>query len=213
MEANLQRQTGTSTLIPSTVLREQPKPELLKLIANHLDKIAKLFQIPNWDSINGMLLAEWIVETYQTEQVETLLRCLNKPRRMEDKTWRLTPDVITDWMSQQIELEAEKREKEIHNAKQAEGLDIEVSDERIQEWLDTIKNAPGFKPPAPLTPEDILKEGQLRPEKEKKWPVTTREELVNHIVHLEWIKANFDPITGKPLETFVSEDEWIKMQG
>ena len=40
------------------------------------------------------------------------------------------------------------------------------------------------------------------------YPITSPEEAYLKQRHLDWIKANFDARTGKPLPTWVPEDKW-----
>ncbi len=181
------------TLKPSTVLREQPQAEVAIEIARLLKRLAKLYQVPNWDSDSEILLTEWIMDTYQTEQIETVIKCLTKPPiavKTEGKTWRLTPDVINSWMEREVEREIIEREKQIHNTKVEEREVGEGwTDERLAEWKKVIKNAPGFKPlPKPERPKD--------------------EYSTFRILRTEWAKETYNE-DGTPKEGALSFDEWI----
>jgi len=103
----------STTLLPDVILREQSnKEETLGLIARSLEKISMLWQIPNWTPGNSVLLAEWIFDNYGFEPLELILNCLAKPPIDQDKIYRLTPDVVSKWMSQALEKQAAEREKE-----------------------------------------------------------------------------------------------------
>jgi len=111
--------TISSGVNTALILNEQPdKAEAVQRISMLLDKIAKLWQIPNWTVENSVLLAGWTFETYRFEPLEVVLRCLNNPPARNEKTWRLTPEVIQEWMSVVLDEEAVKRERE-HNKTKA----------------------------------------------------------------------------------------------
>ena len=197
------------------MLRELPtevKASTQSAICDLLNRVAKLYQIPNWDELNAVLLSDWILETYPTATFETIQRALLKPRTV-GKTWRLTPDVITEWMGFEIEQETIKREKEIHNAKQAEEQTGEGwTDQRFEEVLKAIDAAPGFKRGPSLSPQQIRDEGQEQPKQRATiYPYTTREEHIARAMKLAWISENYDPRTGEKLPNWMSEDEWIRL--
>lgn len=100
------------------ILNEQPdKGAAIELIANLLANIATLWQIPNWTANNSVLLAEWVFQTYKYEPLETIFKCLQNPRVGDDKIYRLTPDVVTKWMSDTLDEAAATREAELKKYK------------------------------------------------------------------------------------------------
>lgn len=99
----------------SKIIREQPdKTETNKFIARLLQRLGKLYQIPNWSEENAVMLAQWIVDSYPYESLDSIQECLYTPPKTGQKNWRLTPDTIQEWMALQLEKEAIKREKQ-HN--------------------------------------------------------------------------------------------------
>lgn len=210
-----QTNSVTSLSASGLVLRELPaeaKVDAQTAICNMLKHLAKLYQIPNWDALNEVLLSDWILETYPTETMETITKALTKPRTV-GKTWRLTPDVITEWMSFEIEQETAKREKELHNAKHTEeSLADGWTDERFEQILDAIDKAPGFKRGPALNPQDVRDEGQKKPkERGVIYPYTTREEHVARAMRLAWMVECYDPRTGDKLPNWIDFDEWIRL--
>lgn len=152
--------TKSSGVSTELVLRAQPdKGEAVGLIAKLLQKIAMLWQIPNFTPQNSVLLAEWIFDNYQCEPLEVIVQCLQNPpiELLEEKTWRLTPDVITIWMKPFLEKQAAELEKNNQELKQefkdklpeinyesfkkrlAEGKAL--NDNKPQHW----KDDPGYK--------------------------------------------------------------------
>lgn len=101
------------------VIREQPdKQATVGQIAKMLNQLAKLYQVPNFDGENAILLANWIVNEYQYEPLNVVLDCLIKPPSTGEKNWRLTPDTIESWLSIKLEEQAIQREKEYQKEKQ-----------------------------------------------------------------------------------------------
>ncbi len=192
------------------MLREQPKDEVAIHIAGLLKRLAKLYQVPNWDSDSEILLTEWILEMYPTESIETVIKCLTNPPiavKTEGKTWRLTPDVINSWMEREIERETIKREKQIHNDKKEEE---NWSEEGIAKFKELVEKAPAYSRGPAMSQQEIEEEGQEQPKKPK-YVSTTKEHLVRAEMHRRWAVANHDLETGKRLSTWISEDEWLRM--
>ena len=120
------------------VLREQPdKIATIEQIANMLHQLAKLYQIPNWDGENAVLLAKWIIGKYSCEPLEVVLDCLVSPPTTEDKNWRLTPDTIQSWFTIRLDENAQKREREYQIEKERlKSLETQVPE---RNWPDFDK--------------------------------------------------------------------------
>lgn len=88
-----------------------------------------------------------------------------------------------------------------------DALTGEARDQRIKEFLEAISKAE-----VNLTDKvDVYKtvREQWRPKDGEEIYKTLDDDLVfKHQRHVEWVKANFDPRTGKPLATWVPEDKW-----
>ncbi len=103
----------------SVILREQENKEAaISDIAKMLHRLAKLYQIPNWDGENAVLLAKWIIANYEYEPLDVVLDCLITPPLTSDKNWRLTPDTIQSWFTIRLNENAIKREKEYFKEKE-----------------------------------------------------------------------------------------------
>ncbi len=115
--------TELTKLSISKIIREQPdKTETNKFIARLLQRLGKLYQIPNWSEENAVMLAQWIVDSYPFESLDSIQECLYTPPKTGQKNWRLTPDTIQEWMALQLEKEAIKREKEHNKVKLGESM-------------------------------------------------------------------------------------------
>jgi len=106
-------QNKLTTLSTSVILKEQTdKVEVIKVFAALLERIAMLWQIPNWSAHNSVILAEWIFDHYKYEPLDLIMNVLKDPKPAEDKIFRLTPDVIQNWMASALEDQAVRLEKE-----------------------------------------------------------------------------------------------------
>lgn len=59
---------------------------------------------------------------------------------------------------------------------------------------------------------DRLEGKEMRPKSHAAKYQTDEQKALEKELHLEWIRANYDPITGKPLEGWASEEEYQKLQ-
>lgn len=122
------------------IIREQEPKEMKKLIAMLLQRLAKLYQIPNWTEENAILLTEWIHINYQYEEIDCIVNILTNPPNTGNKNWRLTPDTVQEWMSVELDKQAEKREKDWQNLKQKELAPPESTDKPIN-WEEVFKGS------------------------------------------------------------------------
>lgn len=100
------------------VLAEQDKGQAIKLISYLLQRLSKLYQLPNWTEENAVFLAEWIFDNYKFDSLDDVITCLKNPPSTGSKQWRLTPDTIQEWMQIILERRAEKREAEVKKLKE-----------------------------------------------------------------------------------------------
>lgn len=155
-----QQQTGLTILSKDVILKEQDPKEVIKHIAVLLNRLGKLYLIPGFTEENAVILAEWVYDNYQYEELKIVTRCLNNPPTTHDEqgrvenNWRLTPDRIQKWM--QIELEKLALDRENENKKLKEsfkeplpGIDYESYKQRINQGLalQDEKKKTGFEDP------------------------------------------------------------------
>lgn len=121
LSADQTQLTKSSTLNTGVILKEQQDTrEAIKYIANLLDRIAVLYQIPNWTAMNAVVLAEWTFDNYKWDSLETIELALKNPTPDEEKTYRLTPDSVSRWIREYQERSADQREQDHHKMKLAE---------------------------------------------------------------------------------------------
>lgn len=118
----------------SVILKEQDKLEIIKRVANILNRLGKLYMVPGWSDENAVILAEWVYDNYSYETLSAVESCLQNPPQTLDEhgrvenNWRLTPDRIQKWMSVQLEKEAIAREKEHAKYKELYKEELSVID-------------------------------------------------------------------------------------
>jgi hypothetical protein len=101
-------------------LKEHDNKETKKMIALLIQRLSKLYQIPNWTEENAIMLTEWIFENYKYETMDVISKVLTNPPNTGKQNWRLTPDTIQEWMSIELEKQAEQREKDWEKEKKKE---------------------------------------------------------------------------------------------
>lgn len=182
------------------ILAEQPdKKEVIKTIAKLLQRLSKLYQLPNWSEENAVILAEWVFDTYRYDSMDDLIECLSKPPQTYDEhgniesNWRLTPDRIQKWMSVQLEKTAIKRE----NHRQPSALEM-LPDDKLKEIQEAILQS-DVKPVVPITEQEIKREGREKPAK----PVYIQPD--ENYLRMQELKMQFgreccDLHTGRPKE-------------
>lgn len=122
----IQSQGLTKLSKTDLVLAEQDKGQAITLISYLLQRLSKLYQLPNWTEDNAVFLAEWIYDNYKYDALDDIIICLRNPPHTEKKQWRLTPDTIREWMKIVLSERAEQREIENKKLKESfkEKLDV-----------------------------------------------------------------------------------------
>lgn len=98
--------------------------------------------------------------------------------------------------------------------KESEVSEPPVTGEKRQEWLniwtqalDKIDSSFTVKP---VSNAELMREKMLGNQTEPTNYIPDPEQVQKKKLHQEYIKANYDPITGNCLETWIPEDQWIK---
>jgi len=185
----------------------------MKELCKALDRLAIIYQIPNYDpTINSILLAEWILDTYKHEDYDLVRESLKNPVRLNDHTWRLTPDSISGWIdytrikrANQKEIEESRKRQEAENQTHKYSPETEAM---IQEFKNKLLE--GVKPVPQISDEDIKANGQLRPQAVKR-ASTNKEYLIEKQLRKQWALEVHDKYTGKRLDNWISFEEYIKL--
>jgi len=205
----------TSSTEKSIILKEQTdKKEVLKNLVYLLNRIAKLYQIPNFDNENSVLLASWIYETYQYDQFDTIENALTNPKPLDNNAFRLTPDIVAQWISIELDNKAMKLEQE-HQKNKSKTIEFTApeniskeTETMIQDYLNTLS---GHKMVQAMTDADVIKYGQERlktPAKSLLYTPPDKEYLIEKELRRRWALEVHDKYTGKRLDNWMSFEEW-----
>lgn len=185
------------------ILKAQDTKEVLTYITHRVGRLASLYSIPEWSIEKSLNLAEWIFDNYAFETTEVVDRVLKNPP-VTDKVWRLTPDVIREWMEIELDREAQKREIELHNLKK------EIPDNDVDLLLtEALKDSPAPRPILPLTAEEIKLEGQEKPYHKPYSTNHVDEVRILSEKKMQYGRECTDLLTGKRLPGSPSFDEWL----
>jgi hypothetical protein len=217
--ARSQNGLTTSLIEKSVILKEQTdRKEVLKNLVYLLNRIAKLYQIPNFDNENAVLLASWIFETYKYDPFETIEKALTNPKPIEgENQWRLNPDTVSKFINAELEKKAEQLELE-HTKTKSKTIEFtlpahteEFSSETNKMIQDFINDLSAHQKTAPMTEEMINEMGKerLKPRSISAGHLTTNKEyLIEKELRRQWSLEVHDKYTGKPLENWLSFEEW-----
>lgn len=167
-------------------------------------RLAKLYQVQNFDASNAVLLAEWIKEEFKHKPLKLIIDTLNHPpvtfeEGQVSRNWRLTPDTVYLWI--------DKRAKEAEESRQLER---------------TRSEQPKLLPKAELSPASqemingyIQELGSGMFQSKKPIIQSERAKQIDLLLKLlgTYRKESFDPITGKLKEGALDEREWLLEKG
>lgn len=173
-------------------------------IGNALLRLAKLYQIPNFDETNAMILAEWTIDNFKHKPLALILEALKNPPALFEngeitKNWRLTPDTIYAWIDKK--------------AKDTEALRQE---KQSKQELDKVSNAVELSPEVQETIKKCLDDLQKNMFKNNRnirmSPELERIDLILSLLN-QYKKESINPFTGKFYIDAMSEQEWLLDKG
>jgi hypothetical protein len=131
---------------------------------------------------------------------------IKKMMRQDQDYQELNSRTIWKWLDLhkgKYQLEPNKEEYPIQTNELSE-----ETKRMIKDYLNEL--ATGFKIP-PMTRQDIEREGQERLKMKGASYIPNPEYAVERILHVEYLKANYHPITQERLPGWMSENEWLKL--
>src|SRR5690242_12770425 len=170
-------------------------------------------------------IARGIVEDYPNETIADFKICFTKAAKGDyGKIWKLDGIEVGVWVKTYLDQKYEVLEEQLANEKDTYKNQVFQQVRSDADWLQLWKEAIELNPDEKvktqstnltvlnniraMTPSEIEKKGQLKPEHHNH-PSTRLSELQAHEKHLRYIKANYDTYTGKPLkDVWVKEEIW-----
>jgi len=99
------------------------------------------------------------------------------------------------------------------NSVEVEPVTGEKRDEWLNIWQQTLAKMEDNFTVKPVTNAEILREKfHGKDAKPTNYKPISEEEVEKKRLHSEYLRENYDPISGNCLETWMPEDEWIKKQ-
>jgi hypothetical protein len=124
----------------------------------------------------------------------------------------LNARVIYKWLNAQKDRFLFTNTAKINEDPNWQPLTGEARDKRLQEFADAVAKLKTHVTPNPEKAAAKLDQLYKKTGQEESHRELTADEITEKQLHFAWIKANFDARTGKKLDTFVEEKEWIKQQ-
>lgn len=202
---------------PVCVVCQAVEPKKVEaFIAYELIKLASRVNVDqrlNIQEHQVNFIAYQLMQQYKNESLADFSLCFRRGAiGMYGEIFRLDGAVINGWMQKYMNEKYQVIERELIKEKDEYYKNIvPVNSDRdwLSEWQKAVSQSEGIRAAEQLTREEVESEGQETPKKEN-YPSTSRSEIEMKKLHIQYIKANYDARTGKPLPTWISEDEWLK---
>ena len=195
---SIRSQLGSPTLRPDLPIKANDQKAVFQEIYMLLMRLAKIYQVPNWDNTNAELLTEWLTEEFKHYGTDLILETLRNPPKLNEQAWRLTPDTLREWIDLTRNKRVENQIKEESQKRQEINYTNEYTP-RVHELVEKFKAqlAEGNKAVPAMTEKEIKEEGQHRPKQKSYVPPD-----------IEYVKAWEEKI--KAFQAMVRKDKGIE---
>jgi hypothetical protein len=181
--------------------------EIVKLAANFNGNPAlnvKDYQVP--------IIAEMLIQNYKWESLEDFTLCFRRAScGFYGEIYRIDGAVIGGWMARYLDekydaLEQAKQKEKKQQTEAQRAFQAVDGSKYIQQMLDSIG-------PVKQPEKDNSKENDFQRDKVFNPPMSTNEEQIRQkLLHIEYLKQNYDARTGQPLPGYLTEKEWNEKQ-
>lgn len=140
----------------------------------------------------------------EEEQKRIIDKCL-----LEDKEYQnINARLISKW----LEVNSKKFfTEEAH--KETVVFEFVTGEERakwLEKWKQALDKIDSSFTVKPVSNAELMREKMLGNQTDPTKYIPDPEQVHKKKLHQDYIKANYDPLTGNCLETWMPEDEWIK---
>jgi len=156
------------------------------------------------------IIADHLLQNYKWESIEDFTICFRRAAAgLYGEIYRIDGAVIGQWFSRYLDekydaLEQKKEKEKPEKQEKVNRASSSHADACIKQMLENL-GVPSEDP------NSNAKENEFQRHKITYTP-PSREEVEKKELHRRWVRENHDPISGKPLATWISEEEWIKRQ-
>lgn len=152
-------------------------------------------------------IADQLIEGYKFESLEDFTLCFRKGiTGFYGEIYRLDGAVIGTWMGKYLDEKYDALEQQKHKQKQPE---VEKHTGEVVDGAKYIKQMLDQWGVKQKGEENNAKANGYQREKLLYEPPKI-DEVKKRDLHFQWIKQNHDPLSGKQLPTWISEEEWNK---
>src|SRR6185436_8236158 len=183
-------------------------------IAIELTKLKSMVNIDerlNLQSHQIPVIAASLLDLYSNESLADFKICFQRGamgRYSGGKLFRLDGAVIADWMQAYLDEKYQAVETKLMQEKDKHGFEQTETAKDPDSWLKLWMESIRYKP------QETNNEKANEFERKKiAYVPPSPEKVIERELHLQWIKENFDPISGKPLAGFKDEQAWLLDNG
>lgn len=180
--------------------------EIIKLAAN-----VNVNQALNLKDHQVPVIADHLIQNYKWESLEDFTLCFRRAAcGLYGEIYRIDGAVIGQWMSRYLDEKYDALEQRKEKIKPEKVIaKREMNTAHADACIKQILHNLGADKPID---ETNAKENEYQRTKMAYTPPSL-DTIKQKELHRQWIRENYDAITGKPLPTFIEESNWLKTQG
>lgn len=125
-------------------------------------------------------------------------------RHVANILWKMPVEKVEWWKVQKVD-EPVKQETD------EKPLTGEERQKKLNEWLQSIQEAPMMKIPPKMSYAELAEMGGVRRPKEKPYPTSSPEEIRIRERHLAYVRYCYEPVTGKPNSNWMEESDFDQL--
>lgn len=197
------------------VLKQVNKRNIEAFLAIELTKLKSRVNIDdrlNLQASQMPFVCAQLIDLFPNESLADFKICFERGamgRYSNGKLLRLDGATLADWMRAYLDEKYSVVEDRLMREKDKSVYEPSKETADVDKWLAKWKESIGFKP-SEKTPQREVSDYEKA---KMKYQPPSPNELKKKYYHAEWIKENFDAISGKPKLNAISENEWLLNKG
>jgi hypothetical protein len=164
----------------------------------------------NLSNAQVTFIAEQLIQKFPTESIADFKICFQRGLTGNyGQIFRMDSIVLFDWMEKYLDEKYQVMEDKLMKEKENHyKIPTNVVERDYTEILDSISKIE-TKPMREMTDQEIKEEGQER--SKRPMYIQDDEYAKYRALHLQYVRENYDPYTGDKLPTWISEEQWMKL--